>query len=100
MSTEAESQDIPNSTPINDGMECDTKEIYEVKRDRMGNITWSAKYPDDVEDAAENQEIASYAILVLQQKLIFSQENWNGEYYYPEPIAQESWTKSWRIIRV
>ncbi|KAM0158411.1 hypothetical protein ACHAQE_004204 [Botrytis cinerea] len=68
MSTEAESQDIPNSTPINDGMECDTKEIYEVKRDRMGNIIWLAKYPDDVEDAAENQEIASYAILAIDNE--------------------------------
>lgn len=63
MSTEAESQDMPNSTPINDSMECDTKEIYEVKRDRMGNITWSVKYSDDVENAAQNQETACYAIV-------------------------------------
>ncbi|TGO22201.1 hypothetical protein BPAE_0178g00190 [Botrytis paeoniae] len=68
MSTEAESQDMPNSAPINDGMECDTKEIYEVKQDRYGNTTWSSKYPDNVEDAAENEETARYAILVRCRK--------------------------------
>ncbi|TGO33851.1 hypothetical protein BHYA_0224g00050 [Botrytis hyacinthi] len=68
MSTEAESQDMLNSTLINDGMECDTKEIYEVKQDQYGNTTWSAKYPDDVEDAAENKEITRYAILVRYRR--------------------------------
>ncbi|TGO13469.1 hypothetical protein BTUL_0069g00360 [Botrytis tulipae] len=68
MSTEAESQGMPNSTPIIDGMECDTKEIYEVKKNVYGHITWSAKYPDDVEDAAENEETARYAILVRYRK--------------------------------
>ncbi|KAF7933321.1 hypothetical protein BELL_0129g00190 [Botrytis elliptica] len=68
MSAEAESQDMPISTPINDGMVCDTKEIYEVKKDRFGQITWSAKYPDDVEDAAENAETARCAILLRYRK--------------------------------
>ncbi|TEY63314.1 hypothetical protein BOTCAL_0156g00220 [Botryotinia calthae] len=79
MSTEAESQDTPNSTPINDGMECDAKEIYEAQKDSQGNITWSAKYPDDVEDAAENHETARYAILVRYTKSFDSRKKMDME---------------------
>ncbi|KAF7885136.1 hypothetical protein EAF00_010954 [Botryotinia globosa] len=65
---------MPNSTPIIDGMDCDTKEIYEVKKNLYGHITWSTKYPDDLEDAAENEETARYAIVVRYRKIFFSRE--------------------------
>ncbi|KAF5875923.1 putative atpase aaa+ type core protein [Botrytis fragariae] len=89
-------------TPINDGMDCDTKEIYEVKQDRYGNTTWSAKYPDDVEDAAENKETARYAILtIFQPGCILYKQIWGRDsavkFAYDVPINDEKKGHLYRV---
>lgn len=45
------------------GMECDLKNLYQ-KEDEHRRTTWTDKYPDDIEEAAENETTARYAILV------------------------------------
>lgn len=49
------------------GMACDTKSLY-AKEDEQGRTTWTITYPDDLEEAAENDETALFAILVRKKK--------------------------------
>ncbi|KAE8441938.1 hypothetical protein EG329_004146 [Mollisiaceae sp. DMI_Dod_QoI] len=49
------------------GMECDLKNLYQKEDDR-GRHTWTDKYPDDLDEAAENEMTARYAILVRNKK--------------------------------
>ena len=49
------------------GMECDLKHLYQ-KEDDKGRTTWSDKYPEDLEEAAENEKTARFAILVRNKK--------------------------------
>lgn len=49
------------------GMECDLKNLYQKEDDR-GRHTWTDKYPDDLDEAAENEITARYAILVRNKK--------------------------------
>jgi hypothetical protein len=49
------------------GMECDIKNLYQKEDDR-GRCTWTDKYPDDLEEAAENEATARYAVLVRNKK--------------------------------
>lgn len=46
------------------------KNLYAGKEDDNGRFTWSDKYPDDIEEAAENEETARHA-LVLRSKKCF-----------------------------
>ncbi|KXX75067.1 Mitochondrial sorting [Madurella mycetomatis] len=46
----------------------EAKHIYKGASDDDGNWTWVDKYPDDVEEAAENEETATYAVVVRNQK--------------------------------
>jgi hypothetical protein len=50
------------------GSVSEAKNIYKGPSDDDGNWTWVDKYPDDVEEAAENEETAKYAVLVRNQK--------------------------------
>lgn len=49
------------------GMECDLKHLYQ-KEDEKGRTTWTDKYPEDLEEAAENETTAKFAILVRNKK--------------------------------
>jgi hypothetical protein len=49
------------------GMECDIKNLYQ-KEDQLGRTTWTDKYPDDLDEAAENEITARFAILVQNKK--------------------------------
>lgn len=49
------------------GMECDIKNLYQ-KEDARGRTTWTDKIPDDLDEAAENEITARYAILVRNKK--------------------------------
>jgi hypothetical protein len=49
------------------GMECDIKNLYQ-KEDERGRCTWTDKYPDDLDEAAENEATARYAVLVRNKK--------------------------------
>lgn len=48
------------------GMECDLKNLYQKEDDR-GRHTWTDKYPD-LDEAAENETTAKFAILVRNKK--------------------------------
>lgn len=50
------------------GMISDVKNLYEGKPDDHGRSTWVDKYPDDIEEAAENAETARYALLIRNKK--------------------------------
>ncbi|KAK4234813.1 mitochondrial sorting [Achaetomium macrosporum] len=50
------------------GSVSEVKNIYKGASDDDGNWTWVDKYPDDVEEAAENEETATYAVVVRNQK--------------------------------
>lgn len=50
------------------GMISDVKNLYEGKLDSRGRSTWVDKYPDDLEEAAENAETARYALLIRNKK--------------------------------
>ncbi|KAL2258743.1 hypothetical protein VTK26DRAFT_7813 [Humicola hyalothermophila] len=50
------------------GSVSEAKHIYKGPQDDDGNWTWVDKYPDDVEEAAENEETAKYAVIVRNQK--------------------------------
>lgn len=54
-----------NSKP---GMITDVKNLYQSKPDDRGKTTWVDKYPDDLEEAAENAETARYALLIRNVK--------------------------------
>ena len=64
--------DIVNGTEqklkIKAGMITDLKNVYEGKPDRRGRSTWVDKYPDDIEEAAENAETACYALIIRNKK--------------------------------
>lgn len=49
------------------GMECDIKNLYQ-KEDERGRKSWTDQYPDNLDDPAENEITARYAILVRNKK--------------------------------
>ena len=52
---------------IKAGMECDLKHLYQ-KEDNKGRTSWTDVYPDDLNEAAENEMTARFAILVRNKK--------------------------------
>ena len=50
------------------GMISGIKNLYQTKPDARGRSTWVTKYPDDLEEAAENAETARYALLIRNKK--------------------------------
>lgn len=57
-----------NSTEAKPGMISDAKNLYQTKPDSRGKSTWVDKYPDDLEEAAENADTARYALLIRNKK--------------------------------
>ncbi|UNI18572.1 hypothetical protein JDV02_004832 [Purpureocillium takamizusanense] len=49
------------------GLVAQSKDLY-AKFDKHGNRSWTEKKPDDLEEAAENEETEKYAIIVRKQK--------------------------------
>jgi len=49
------------------GMECDLKHLYQ-KEDDKGRTSWTDTYPEDLDEAAENETTAKFAILVRNKK--------------------------------
>ena len=62
---DAEEKDKPK---VIVGSVSEAKNIYKGASDDDGNWTWVDKYPDDVEEAAENEETAKFAVVVRNQK--------------------------------
>lgn len=50
------------------GMIPDVKNLYQGKPDSRGRSAWVDKYPDDLEEAAENAETARYAFVIRNKK--------------------------------
>ncbi|CZS90199.1 related to TOB3 (member of AAA-ATPase family) [Rhynchosporium graminicola] len=57
----------PHDTVLKLGMKCDLKNLYQ-KEDERGRASWTDKYPEDLDEAAENETTARYAILVRNKK--------------------------------
>jgi len=53
---------------VKTGMISGVKNLYQGKPDSRGKSTWVDKYPDDLEEAAENAESARYALLIRNKK--------------------------------
>ncbi|KAI6762754.1 hypothetical protein HG530_008734 [Fusarium avenaceum] len=49
------------------GSLAETKDLY-AKYDKNGDRSWSDKLPDDLEEAAENEETQKYAVIVRKKK--------------------------------
>lgn len=58
-----------DSSKVLNGMECDVKNLYQGKEDSRGRFTWTDKYPEDLEKAAEDEVTARYAILIRLKKI-------------------------------
>ncbi|KAI1814995.1 ATPase [Poronia punctata] len=50
------------------GMRTEAKNVYKSKEDANGDYTWTDKYPEDVEEAAEDEETRECAIIVRNVK--------------------------------
>ncbi len=50
------------------GMRCDIKNLYQTEPDEDGERNWTEKYPDYIEEPAENSETLRYALLVRNRK--------------------------------
>ncbi|EHA47386.1 hypothetical protein MCOR27_006928 [Pyricularia oryzae] len=51
------------------GMVCGTKDLYQKwDQNQPNKFTWTEKYPEDLEEAAENAETMKFAILVRNKK--------------------------------
>jgi hypothetical protein len=66
-SEEDEDEDDEDGPKVMIGMVCDRKNLYQ-KWDKHNRYTWSEEYPDDLEEAAENEQTIKYAILVRNSK--------------------------------
>ncbi|KAF7551482.1 hypothetical protein G7Z17_g4996 [Cylindrodendrum hubeiense] len=49
------------------GLVTDSKDLY-AKYDQNGDRSWTDKYPDDLEEAAENEETQKYAVIIRKMK--------------------------------
>ncbi|KAF4992130.1 hypothetical protein FDECE_13801 [Fusarium decemcellulare] len=49
------------------GSLAESKDLY-AKYDENGNRSWTDKYPDDLEEAAENEETQKYAVIIRKKK--------------------------------
>ena len=67
-STSDNVKDEVQGSKVKAGMISDVKNLYEGKPDNRGRSTWVDKYPDDLEEAAENAETARYALLIRNKK--------------------------------
>lgn len=61
-----ETKEAPSDTSTQ-GMQCDIKNLYQ-KEDKRGRCTWTEEYPGGLDEAAENEITARYAILVRNKK--------------------------------
>lgn len=57
-----------SSSVVKPGMITNVKNLYQSKPDDCDRTTWVEKYPDDLEEAAENAETAQYALLIRNSK--------------------------------
>jgi hypothetical protein len=66
------------------------KNIYKSPKDGDGNWTWVDKYPEDVEEAAENEETEKFAVIVRNIKSQDSRKKLEAD----SIIVQSPWLKT------
>ncbi|KAH9903946.1 ATPase [Xylariomycetidae sp. FL2044] len=64
--------------------------LYRSKKDDDGNYTWVDKYPEDAEDAAENEETLKYAFIVRNKKSTDSRKKLEAD----SIVIQSPWLKT------
>jgi hypothetical protein len=71
-SKETSEDDKKDSTPAEPqlpfGSVAESKDLY-AKIDKDGNQSWVSELPDDVDEAAENEETKKYAVIVRKSEL-------------------------------
>ncbi|KAL3299600.1 P-loop containing nucleoside triphosphate hydrolase protein [Colletotrichum asianum] len=67
-----------------------TKNIYASPKDSDGNWTWVDKYPEDVHEAAENEDTAQYAVVVRNVKSSDSRKKLEAH----SIVIQSPWLKT------
>ena len=71
-SKETLEDDKKDSTPAKPqlpfGSVAESKDLY-AKIDKDGNQSWVSELPDDVDEAAENEETKKYAVIVRKSEL-------------------------------
>lgn len=72
------------------GLISQSKDIYRSKKDDNGEFTWVDKYPEDVPEAAENDETARYAVIVRKKKSADSRKKLEAH----SLIVQSPWLKT------
>lgn len=65
-SSDGEEEEKKSSLPV--GSVSEVKNIYKSAKDKDGDWTWVDKYPEDVEEPAENAVTDTYAVLVRNVK--------------------------------
>ncbi|KAF6817782.1 AAA ATPase family protein [Colletotrichum sojae] len=68
----------------------ETKNIYSTPKDSDGNWTWVDEYPEDVHEAAENEETEQYAVLVRNIKSSNSRKKLEAH----SIVIQSPWLKT------
>ena len=61
--------DERDEEPVVVGMVCGTKDLYQ-KIDEWNQISWTTKYPDGPEEAAEDADTAKFALLVRNSRFL------------------------------
>ncbi|TKW56190.1 ATP-dependent zinc metalloprotease FtsH [Colletotrichum tanaceti] len=87
--TEADEPKEPKKPLAPFGSIASPKNIYKSPKDSDGNWTWVDKYPEDVEDAAENEETAQYAVVVRNVKSNDSRKKLEAD----SIVIQSPWLK-------
>lgn len=64
--------------------------LYQGSADQQGNWTWVDKVPEDVEEAAENNETARHALIVRNKKCLDSRK----KFEIHSIIVQSPWLKT------
>ncbi|KAL4722889.1 hypothetical protein ACLX1H_010129 [Fusarium chlamydosporum] len=65
--TKEESTEEEKKEKIMVGLVTESKDLY-AKFDKEGARSWTDKYPDDLEEAAENEETQKYAVIIRKVK--------------------------------
>ncbi len=77
----------PDPVPV--GSVSTVKNIYKSPKDGDGNWTWVDKYPEDVEEAAENEETERFAVVVRNVKSQDSRKKLEAD----SIVIQSPWLK-------
>ncbi|KAH8879789.1 ATPase [Thozetella sp. PMI_491] len=79
----------PQEPAVPAGSVSSVKNIYKSDKDSNGHWTWVDKYPEDAEEAAENEETAKFAVIVRNTKSQDSRKKLEAD----SIVVQSPWLK-------